>query len=544
VSAYNPPERPESVLKLLTDIPPFGFTKDGQRVDLTSDLWPMKVKADLSSTQNVNWTALRLIKVVDGRKPVMSDRSVHYLKIYVAHRMGGLYPDSISSILVAAHGFAHWLGVNPEYLPADRSFDWSDLTADLFAEWVRAEHLTKRKGDYARSIRKFYQWCADSDGELHGFSDDVAKSISLIRLKSRIPGEAVARRDKRRGPFDREELELIHAACEAGKGNDRDRALTWVFLCTGRRPQQIALLRRRDLQIFNEEASVALPASQVGGSRAYQLRITKIKKHNTEPEYYLLPLSKGCGNLLTQVIPLEDDLDAPLFWWLGADYESEVLRSLIRFFEVADLRSHRLPIENPPPEGPFYERLNVFPRRFRSGLATDRLAQGDTLENLSNFLGHSSTQHVKVYAQTTALIADEVCRATDHAVAPLVRRFRGRIEDPAEPLSAPSIPAVITPLTGRRSLKVLGSIGKCEAGGECPFNPVTSCFGCESFVARPDAPLRELREMLQEELKEFGDLASPTLSGELAPVLKEIDNWIDHIDRARRRAEGGGHNEH
>jgi integrase len=504
----------------------------------------MKTKADLSSTRNINWTALRLIKVADDRKPVMSDRSVHYLKIYVAHRMGVLYPDSITSILNAAHGFAYWLAANPEYLPADRSFDWPDLTADMFAEWVRAEHLTKRKGDYARSIRQFYQWCADPESQFQGFSEDVAKDLSRIRLKRRMPGEAVARRDKRRGPFNREELELIHAACEAGKGDARDRALTWTLLCTGRRPQQIALLRRRDLQIFNEESGAPPQDARGSDNSAYQLRLTKIKKHPAEPEYYLLPLSKGCGNLLTQVIPPEDDLDAPLFWWVGADYEGDILRSLTRFFEDADLRSPRLPIENPSPEGPVYERLHGFPRRFRGGLTTDRLARGDTQENLSNFLGHSSTQYVKVYAETTPLIADEVRLATDHAVAPLIRRFSGRVEDPAAPSSGPPIPAVLTPITGRRSLKVLGSIGKCEAGGECPFNPVTSCFRCESFVARPDAPLRELREMLTGELKDFGELASPTLSGELVPVLKEIDEWIDHIDRARRRAEGGGHNEH
>lgn len=535
----NRQEQPESAPKLFTDIPPFAFTKDGQKIDLTSDAWLMLLKADLSTAENINWTALRVIKVADGRKPVMSDRAVQLLKIYVAHRMPTLYPGSISGIVTAALRLARWLAENPHHVPEDRSFDWSDLTADIFNEWVRVEHQTKQKGDLPRYIRKFYQWCSDSDGQPYGFSEDVARDISLIHLQNRLPGEAVARRDKKHGPFNREELELIHAACEAGKGDARDRALTWTLLCTGRRPQQIALLRRRDLQIFNEESGAAPQDARGGGNRAYQLRITRIKKHQAEPEYFLLPLSKGCGNLLTQVIPPEDDLDARLFWWIGADYEGDVIRGLTKFFEDADLRSPRLPIENPQPEGPFFERLHVFPRRFRGGLVTDRLARGDTEENVSNFLEHSSTQSVKVYAETTPLIADEVRRATDHAVAPLVRRFHGRVEDPSEPSGAPPIPAVVTPVMAKRSLKVIGSIGKCDAGGVCPFNPVTSCFTCPSFIARPDAPLRELREMLADEMQEFGELASPTLSGELTPVLNEIDEWIEHIERARMVAEEG-----
>jgi hypothetical protein len=525
------PAGAESALQLITDLPPFGFTKDGQRVDLTSDMWLMSVKADLSSAQNVNWTALRLVMFANSRKPVMADRAVHLLKLYISHKLGRLSPASIVWSLGASLGFARWLAANAQYVPADRSFDWSDLTADLFAEWNRAENLTCRKGDYAGFIRSFYQWGADSDGQLAGFSEEVAKALSQVYILRRISGEAVARRDKRRGPFDREELELILTACESGPGDDRDRAITWTLLCTGARPQQIALLRRRDLQIFtvgNQDTS------------AFQLRLTKIKQPHGEVEYQFLPLSEGCGRSILKGIPPDDDLDAPLFWWLGADFENSILRSLTDFFEAADLRSPRLPIENPPPQGPFFERLPVFPRRIRYGLATDRIAQGDTPENVSEFLGHSSTNCVKVYAETTPLIADEVQRATDHAVAPLVRRFRGRLDDPAEPSSAPPIPAVISPLVGKRTLRVIGSIGKCDAGAECPYNPVTSCFGCESFVARPDAPLRELREILAEELKDFGEQASPTLSWQLAPVLKEIDQWIDHIDRSIRRAEGRG----
>jgi integrase len=172
--------------------------------------------------------------------------------MFTAHKIGTLLPPSINGILNATLGFARWLAENPQFIPQERCFEWSDLTADIFSEWVKAEHSNKRKGDYARVVRSFYLWCADSEAHYSNFSKDVAKAITQISLQSRTAGEVVESRDKRRGPFTREELELILEACEAGKGDDRDRAITWTLLCTAVRPQQLVLLRRRDLQIFNQ----------------------------------------------------------------------------------------------------------------------------------------------------------------------------------------------------------------------------------------------------------------------------------------------------
>lgn len=520
----------------MQDLPPFAITKDGQKVDLTGDIWAMRWNAGLSSNRNLNWTNLRMVKINGTRRPLMSDRAVHHVKMFTAHRMSTLLPSSINGILKAVFGFARWLAENPRLLPHGRCFDWSDLTAEMFAEWVKTEHSEKRKGDYARVIRSFYLWCADSDDYLSDFSKEVAKAITQTSLQSRAAGEVVESRDKRRGPFSREELELILEACETGKGNDHDRAITWVFLCTAARPQQLALLRRRDLQIFDkngENEGTDLPREQ---HPVFQLKVRKIKKQHTDPEYHFLPLSEGCGRLLCSLIPPEEQLDAPLFWWIGADYEQSIRRSLREFFEAADLMSPRLPLENAPPQGPFFERMPVFPRRFRYGLATDRIAQGDTPDNVAEFLGHSSTNYVKVYTETTPLIADQMQRATDHAVLPLVRRFYGRIDDPAQPSNAPLIPAILPPFIGKRSLKVLGNLGKCDAELVCPHNPVTSCFGCPSFIARPDAPLRELRDLMAEALKDLGGMASPTVANQLGPVLSEIDQWVEHIDRSKGRA--------
>ena len=93
----------------------------------------MKRKADLSCYQNLNWTNLRVIKVKGSRRVLLSDRAVHYVKMFTAHKMGTLLPPTINGVLHATVAFARWLAERPHLVPQERCFEWADLTVGRFS---------------------------------------------------------------------------------------------------------------------------------------------------------------------------------------------------------------------------------------------------------------------------------------------------------------------------------------------------------------------------------------------------------------------------
>jgi hypothetical protein len=368
------------------------------------------------------------------------------------------------------------------------------------------------------------------------FSEQLSQVLDNKRIRIPEGGAAVLSRDKRRGPFNREEVKLILDACLGSKGKDQDRALAWLLLLTGMRPEQLALLRNRDLQSFEEQDEGCVPGGgpQQMPRRAYQLKVRIIKRHFSEEQYRLLPISRECGELLEMLRKFGSGLDDPLICWLGRGFNQGIIYGLARFFKEADLRSPRLPIANPGPDGPFFEIMPSNPRRFRYAHASGRIARGESPESVSDFLCQTNPQSLKPYVETSPAIADAFQSATDHAVAPLVNRMQGRLDDPDHPSDAPLIPGIMPQASPRRELRVLGPIGKCDAGGLCPRNPVTGCFGCPSFIARPDAPLKELRAAILEDVEaDLAEGASPQIVDLMKSTLDELDQWIEHIERSK-----------
>jgi hypothetical protein len=255
----------------------------------------------------------------------------------------------------------------------------------------------------------------------------LASTLGDLNIKSNVVGEVVASRDSRRGPFTRDERDIILAACKTGKGTDQDRAITWTLLDTAIRPEQIFHLKNCDLIL--RDSAYRDVADESPLHHKYWLKVKLIKQRNSQPQYQALPLSEGCYQLLQKLSKPESGFDGHLFWWLGDWFTSSINARLKTFFKTTDLRSPRLPVVNPAPEGPLYELMPVNPRRFRYGMATDRIAQGDTEENVSWALCHTNKSSVHIYVETSPRIADDFQRATDYAILPLIRRVEGRCND-------------------------------------------------------------------------------------------------------------------
>lgn len=402
--------------------------KDGQVVDVSGDKWVMTISADLPTPMTIDWTLLRDIVANSTSCPVMSSRAVSQVQAYSIEMLTKNKPGTVRKILRVMLDFARWLAIHPEWLPVGHKFNWSELSEDMFYAWVTAEYQTSRKGDSATIVRCFYRWGANLDQPCSDFSAQLSAILTGLKLQVHAIGELVASRDCRRGAFSREELEMILAACRTGKGSDHDRALTWILFETAARPEQIYRLRNCDLLVIEKSGE-----EETGGISCphieYSLRIRIIKLRSVEEQYQYISISSECGRLLQAIRRAESTPDERLFWWLPKRFHAGIDRGLKVFFKAADLRSPRLPIESPSPEGPCFEIMPVHARRFRYGIATDRIARGDSPENVGNLLGHKDTESVGIYADTSPLIADEFQRTTDYAIRPLIQRMQGRVDD-------------------------------------------------------------------------------------------------------------------
>lgn len=413
----------------LTELPAFITLEDGKQYDIAGDVWRFPAGGGIVSPVKIDWTLLANIVVVGTSKPVMSARALALVMLYVSERLDvgrdSIKPASAKDYQRAMLAFARHLAAHPTWIPAGRSFDWEDMSADMFDAWLTLEYREKRKGDFARLVRRFYLWGADPDRGFPDFSPDLASALSTIHIKGHAEGELVESQDPKLGPFTREDMEMLRDACETGAGNDQDRAIVWTFLETAMRPRQLFKLTNQDLEVV-EGASGENEADGAPTEVSYRLRVLKIKQRRKVIKYHYLPLSNGCGKLLDELRKAGSSPETPLLWWITSGYLDSISARLKAFAEDADLRSTCLPIEHPEEGGPTHERLHLAPRRFRYAVATDRIAYGDTPEDVADMLGHKGTKRVDVYVETSPRIADYFQQATDYAIRPLVELMEGR----------------------------------------------------------------------------------------------------------------------
>ncbi|MCA1565742.1 MAG: hypothetical protein LC803_08920 [Acidobacteria bacterium] len=416
---------------------------DGREYSVAGEVWALPEDPHSKVTVVLNWSLLTNVIFAGTSKPVLSLRAVSFVKLYVLERMSAskkpLKPASALNNLGAALRFARWLSAHIEWLPANRSFDWADLTEEIFDAWLDVEYQSKSKGDSVNRLRKFFIWGAESGAGRTDFSAALASVLSGKGIKGHARGQLVKSRDKRRGPFTRDELDIIYKPCRAGAGTNRDRAIVWTLLETVIRPKQMFKLTNQDLEVITDN-------SKRGQKRVmYRLRVRKIKRPSNTIEYHYLPLSEGCARLLLDVQKQDGKPSDPLFWWISNNYNKYITRRLRAFSVDADLRSPRLPIEHSEPGDPVYELLHLTARRFRYGVSSDRIARRELPENVAEMLGHKGTECVDVYVETSPGIADDFQLATDYVITHLIDLMLGRAQ-PSEVYLSNAVPPITSKL--------------------------------------------------------------------------------------------------
>ncbi len=287
-----------------------------------------------------------------------------------------------------------------------------------------------------------------------------------------------------------------------------------LHLELGHNPNASARIRNKDLVRYETKSAVA-----------YQLDVPRVKKRTSRRETKSRPISTTLGRLLERL--QQGGPDSILLHWLSlTNPEGGINHAMRRFAKDAKLISPRT-----------QRRLAITPRRFRFSIATHMAEEGASVFHIAEVLDHSDTQNVRVYIETVSSIVDPVAKATDNALAPLVRRFQGTISDIGERSVLTGLPhqviPAIAPHLGIASPNA-GGIGMCgrdvRKDGLCRLLPPLSCYLCPSFSALRDGPHREMLHSIEAFLNQSEEISDKRILMQLEDVRIAIREVVDQLN--------------
>jgi hypothetical protein len=370
---------------------------------------------------------------------------------------------------------------------------------------------TAEKGNRFSRIRTFYEW-----GVARQHSDFDMRVLRLLQSITAIgnaKGHHVRFRHPTKGPFSPDELLLIRNAIDAGNGSEKDRALVMLHLELGHNPSATARLKNSDL--IRYEAAMLI---------RYHLDVPRVKKRTAHRETKRRPISNKLGILL-ESLQAGSSGDPLIHWLPGISPDSSITHALRRFARSSGLVSPRT-----------LKPLVVNARRFRFSTATHMAEEGASLFHIAEILDHTDTQNVRVYVQTVSSIADPVAKATDAALAPLVRRFQGKIVDASETQIFDGLPNQMIPAAAPHLGIVhlnAGGVGMCgrdvRKDGLCRLLPPVSCYLCPSFAALSDGPHQEMLDSIEAFLRESEATSDRRIKMQLDEVRVAIQQVIRQV---------------
>jgi len=167
--------------------------------------------------------------------------------------------------------------------------------------------------------------------------------------------------------------------------------------------------------------------------------------------------------------------------------------------------------------------------------AAQRLVDaGASHEELAEFLGHSQTNTGMIYYATSASHAERVNRALGASTIyrQVAKIAHDRFISPGELAALKEDEQIAAVPHGMP----ISGIGGCKSGQpSCPYNPVTSCYGCRKFMPTTDLDLHrqvltDMRDVvLLFERSSRGDVQSPAYM-QLQRTIAEIQTVIGELE--------------
>lgn len=167
------------------------------------------------------------------------------------------------------------------------------------------------------------------------------------------------------------------------------------------------------------------------------------------------------------------------------------------------------------------------PTDFRHTAAQRLVDAGASKEELAEFLGHSDLDTCLIYFDTSATQAERINKAlgASETYSTLAKIAHSRMIDSDELLKLKGEQQI----AGMPHGFAISGIGGCESGQPlCPFNPVTSCYGCPKFMPMNQTDVHtEVLHAMRSVVKQFVDAG---LDDNKSPTFLQLKNVIANIE--------------
>lgn len=486
-------------------------TLDGQQIDTSTDSWEVKTYIKDGRPIHINWRHLAALAY--HGTPIMSPRAEHLIKLYLVTRLQTRKPRTVLSDYERLRFFARWLLYECQYGQTTtpfKPFQWDELDeamAQAFLAWCNQQSADA--DSIFGVLRMFYQW-----GVGRNYPDFNWTLYQILKTLTPIPhakGHHVRFRHPTKGPFSPAEMQLIRQTLKQQQGRECDRVIIMLHLELGCNPSATARLLNKDLKRI-----------ETAQSDWYQLDVPRVKKRNPYRETKRRPISQRLGELLYRW--QQGNPDDRLLHWLGQRTPQESIRyAMRRWVRETNLISPRTG-----------SLLAISPRRFRYTYATHLAEEGASRFHIAELLDHNSLHCVDVYIATTSAITDQIARATDEALQPVIGRFLGKVltagdEPGSEALPVDSlIPAAATHM--ELPLLNVGGVGLCgrdvRTNGLCQLFPPLSCYLCPSFAAFKDGPHQALLDGILQFCQTHEDRVDRRILSQLDETRQAIEEVI------------------
>ena len=363
----------------------------------------------------------------------------------------------------------------------------------------------------AMPARALLRWCIDnaqghwaraSQAQLNTLSNVGEDHVARIERRDKVVPAAVQAAvtrlldDGARQPAVRTDEELAALV-----------SLAWSFQ-HGMRPVQQLTVRKEDVRLYED----------AHGQRQAHLVFQKVKQRRSNPE----PLVR---TMKSEWVPLLDELVR------RGRVAGAIGRNVLGFANSAELAYRQAAILRETGIGEIPS-----PYHFRHTAAQMLADAGHPRELIQQFLGHTNPVTAKAYLRASRNQAELLNRAL--GASELYKNIEsiavGRFASIAEIENAKEddqIAGVVgtTPVAG---------LGLCTTGQpSCPYNPVTSCYGCDRFIPSRDRQVHdEAIAGMREQVVHFekasgGEERSPAYVQLTRPIavaqqtLKALDEW-------------------
>lgn len=365
-----------------------------------------------------------------------------------------------------------------------------------------------------------------------GLDSSIDKGVYELmdkwRLKGNEKGIAVLSLDPLTGPYSDIEFEAIgsQSAHKYAEGDitSLEYALILIFKATGRRPEQIASLKIKDL----------VRSAKYTAKNIFVIKVPRIKQRGGKfrSSFKDFGLVDYVGQVVTQYIKdhianVEEFLgrkltraqkgNLPLFidsrgvGLLIDKPEDEVLKLLNT--ELTHMTSQNMALTLNKAVGKLNitsERtgnyLHTSPYRFRYTLGTRAAREGAGVLTIATLLDHGSTQNTGVYVENVPEFAIEISKIMNQSLAVYASAFAGRVVKDENEANKENSNATRIPCHEKDC-----EIGSCGTNSFCSDYAPIACYLCPKFRPWSNSPHHLVLQWLMEE-REYLKNASGDMS--------------------------------